>query len=147
MKWRPIPGIESYEASACGKIRPTNPRYKNGRGAEGLRPWIVDRHGRLSSYVSLHVDGKRTKWLVHRLVAMAWHGLPPADAPDCAHLNGNALDNRAANLQWLSHSENIKATWAEDAEEIRIETRCRWEDALGFVPAYLGPERGSEVPF
>jgi hypothetical protein len=140
-EWRTIPGFEAYEASFCGLIRPKVPRYKNGRGAM-LRPWIVTRHNRDSAYVSLHVDGKRTKCLVHRLVALAWHGLPPEGKPDCAHIDHDSLNNKASNLRWMSHSDNIAENW-----EREVEQRARLEDACGLEPIYLGPDPRSDVPF
>lgn len=140
-EWRAIPGYEGYEASSEGEIRPVNPRYTKGRGLI-LRPWTVDRHGRLARYVTLHQGGKRHKHLVHRLVALAFHGLPPAGKEDCCHVDHNALNNRASNLKWDSHSANIEDQW-----ERRHEERIREDDALGVTPSYTGPCPGSDVPF
>lgn len=141
-EWRPIPGYLEYEASDDGSIRPVKPRYKTGRGRDGLRPWIVERHGRKSAYVTLHIGGKRIKHLVHRLVCLAFHGLPSEDQTDCCHRNHNSLDNRASNLRWGTHSENIEEQW-----EQRIEARARIEDALEQNPGYTWIENSSDTPF
>jgi len=53
--------------------------------------------------VSLNRDGHRRVAYVHRLVALAFFGPPP---PGCVirHLNGDKLDNRAANLVWYARN-------------------------------------------
>lgn len=137
-----IPGFPSYEASDEGVIRPVRPRYKNGRGAHGLRPWIVERHGRKAAYVSLHVNGVRTKHLVHVLVCLAFHGERPEDKTDCCHKDHDSLNNHASNLKWDTHSKNIEEQW-----EKRREMQTRLDDALGDLPCYNGPDRHSDVPF
>lgn len=43
---------------------------------------------------------------VHRAVAMAFCERP-AGATDVDHINNVKTDNRAVNLQWLSHKDNI----------------------------------------
>lgn len=139
--WRPIPGFSGYEASDQGVIRPTNPRYSRGRGAT-LKPWIVERHGRLAAYVSLHINGKRHKHLVHRLVALAFYGPAPEGMNDCAHANHDSLDNRASNLKWSTHADNVQANFERD-----LDRRIRWEDDCDLGPRYHGPDRESGLPF
>ena len=114
--WRPIPGFHGYEASSDGVIRPTVPRYKNGRGSV-LKPWIVCRHGRDAAYVTLYITGAKTKQLVHRLVCLAWHGLPPPgeERIDCCHIDHNSLNNVASNLKWDTHAKNIEANYERAA--------------------------------
>jgi hypothetical protein len=142
-EWRVIPGFPSYEASDEGVIRPVTPRYKNGRGKDGLRPWTVERHGRIAQYVTLHVDGKRHKHLVSRLVCTAFHGAPPEGMNDCCHKDHNSLNNRASNLKWDTHANNVAENFSEEA----MERRARWEDDIGLGPCYTGPDRYSDVPF
>ena len=137
VEWRPIPGYEAYEASELGEIRPVKPRYRNGRGSK-IKPWIVSRHGRHAAYVSLHIAGKRTKHLVHRLVCLAFHGEPGPDQTDCCHKNHDPLDNRASNLRWGTHQENM-------AENIERSERSAQE--LEELMHYGGPGMLEGTPF
>ena len=55
--------------------------------------------------VVLYIDGKKVRPKVHRLVAE--HFIPnPKKLPQVDHLNGNTMDNRAENLEWVSNTEN-----------------------------------------
>lgn len=51
--------------------------------------------------------GKATTVSTHRVVALAFHGIPSKERDECSHKNGVKTDNRPANLEWLSHRENI----------------------------------------
>ena len=59
--------------------------------------------------VSLYRDGKIFNKRVHRLVAEAF---VPNDDPEhkteADHIDGDKANNRADNLQWLSHTENVR---------------------------------------
>lgn len=57
--------------------------------------------------VHLCKDGKVRIFSTHRLVAKAF--IPnPNNYPEVNHLNGVRNDNRAANLEWCSKSQNIR---------------------------------------
>lgn len=154
-EWRPIPGYPNYEASSDGEIRPVKPRYrvspvelflaelvgeKIERRGEKIAPWIETRHRRDAERVALVVDGKKHREFVHRLVCLAFHGVPPPELTDCCHRDHNSLNNRACNLKWGTHSENIEEQW-----EKRREMQAKIDDAIGWTPCYKGPE--SDVPF
>lgn len=55
--------------------------------------------------VSLQNGASRRKVLVHRLVLEAFVG-PCPEGQECAHLNGNRVDNRIENLRWCGRKEN-----------------------------------------
>lgn len=96
--WKPIPGYTEYHASDLGRICDTEGR-------------ICPQSERRKGYLAVSVRGTtgRNKTVsVHRLVATAFCGLPPAQALQVNHLNGNKQDNRARNLQWVTQQENIR---------------------------------------
>jgi hypothetical protein len=59
----------------------------------------------------LYKDGKRRKFLIHRLVAQAF--VPnPENKPEVNHKDGHKLNNHYTNLEWVTKSENHKhACW------------------------------------
>jgi hypothetical protein len=95
-EWRrvPISPYRAYEVSDDGRVR---------RGGQELVGY-TDRYGYrrvLLSYAGLAKHHK-----VHRLVCEAFHGPPNVLRNECAHLDGNKRNNNAANLRWVSRSEN-----------------------------------------
>lgn len=60
--------------------------------------------------VAIQVNGKRRKFLVHRLVGRAF--VPGyAEGLTINHINGVKTDNRASNLEWVTLSVNTKKQW------------------------------------
>jgi hypothetical protein len=90
-EWCPVPGFADLEASTSGQIR-MNGQIKRAPVA-GVGYQVI-RYGARVLYV-------------HRLVAMAFHG-PPEPGQQVNHKNGNKLDNRPANLEWVSGAGNLR---------------------------------------
>ena len=90
-----------YEVSNMGRVRRSEP-------ASGTRPGLVlkgelIRRGYLR--VQLRKEGHMQRAMVSRLVAEAF--VPKRmGALYVNHKNGNTQDNRAANLEWVTQSEN-----------------------------------------
>lgn len=115
-KWKPIPGyVGIYEASDLGRIRSvdgkatSNARYDKRvwRGRIMRQKITENKKGRKDARVSLWRDGIEKTHLVSRLVATAWVGTP-MEGMTVNHINGNPLDNRPTNLEWVTLSENIR---------------------------------------
>lgn len=91
-----------YTVTSDGRVFST---ASNWRGY-GERELMQCEHtdGYLS--VRMVVDGKRKRFMVHRLVAT--HHLPPRPSPhhEIRHLDGNRLNNAASNLAWGTRKEN-----------------------------------------
>ena len=96
IEWRAIPVDPRYEVSETGLVR-------NRRTGHILKPWLA---GFGYHYVAL--GGKELKTGIHRLVAMAFHGMPTKEAPEVAHYDGNPLNNSATNLRWATRKENVE---------------------------------------
>lgn len=92
LNWKTIPGLPGYEASSSGQIR-----YQNK---------ILNQWNRVRGYLGVRVNEKNM--LVSRLVAIAFHGMPPDRKPECMHLDSIRKNNAASNLRWGSRSENMK---------------------------------------
>lgn len=95
-----IPGFPGYFASWDGEIfthRLAEPKRLAARMHKGyLNVFVRNGIGRCS----------KKKIPVHRLVLMAWTGLP-SDGDVSRHLDGNPLNNRIENLAWGTPSQNV----------------------------------------
>lgn len=97
--WMPIPGYEGlYDASSLGRIR------SHHRGGKIKVPSLTS-DGYLLAF--LHSDNGRRGHNVHRLVCMAFHGLPSVPSMEAAHLDGDRLNNVPGNLAWATRAQNI----------------------------------------
>jgi len=102
--WRDIVGYEGvYQVSNFGRIK----RIKRARGAKfgGILSQHTDPKSSEKKVV-LSKDSKPKVHRVHRLVAFAFLGAPPTERHIVAHGDGNASNNRLANLRWATRSEN-----------------------------------------
>lgn len=113
-EWRDIPDYEGlYEASSLGRIR-THKNKITHTQRHGERHWkSIIMKGRGDNYltgkrVGLWKDGKVKDWLVARLIAITFIGKPSKEANTVNHINGNRLDNRIENLEWLSLGDNVR---------------------------------------
>ncbi len=104
MGWMPIPSLGSgYAASDGGLICRV-------RGAQGARMGKLIPTGPLPAgyrRCAVWVNGRCRQLLVHRLVAEAFLGPCPAGY-EVNHKNSNKADNRAANLEYVTRSENLR---------------------------------------
>lgn len=116
-QWREIPGYEHlYEASDLGNIRTCDGKTtSSARFARRvwkqrvLKPKYAWRKGRnkKDARVSLWKDGTEKTWLVSRLVSLTW--CPGYfEGATVNHKDGNPLNNKADNLEWISIAENIQ---------------------------------------
>lgn len=109
-EWRPVVGYEGlYSVSSHGRVR-------RDAAGQGTRP------GRLLACKSISAKGyvrvslsrgpaSNRFWMLHRLVAAAFIG-PCPDGMEVNHRNGNKLDNRSDNLEYVSHRDNVLHAFA-----------------------------------
>lgn len=103
MEWRLVPGFEGVlMVSRQGDVR-------NLVNMKMVRA----RHPRENDYLryAFTQGGKVLSFAIHRLVAMAFcEGWKSGLIVN--HINGIKWDNRAENLEWVTHSENSKKALA-----------------------------------
>ena len=105
--WKPIPGYEGiYDASNHGRIRG---KGRNGKCGKIKAQRVHESAGGWQYLkVDLYKKGKRKTHRVHRLILMAFRGLPRKNQVG-RHTgeDGDTFDNRPENLEWGTQQENI----------------------------------------
>ena len=98
-----IPGFSRYVACESGLLYSTN--YKNTGRLKELRP-ALSPDGYLKTML-VKDDGSYHTDRVHCFVAWAYLG-PVPDGMEINHINGVKTDNSPSNLEYVTHSQNIK---------------------------------------
>jgi len=99
-----------YEISNEGELK---------RGEKMIKPQLK-AHGYLE--YSMSIDNKRQYEMAHRLVAKAFINNPENKA-EVNHIDCNRLNNNVANLEWCTHSENIRHSRALNRYPKKIKKR------------------------
>ena len=117
--WKDIEGFVGYQVSNLGRVRSFR-LHKVGqvRGCDKVGDTCRimstdsdDGNGYLK--VMLRRDGKSYCRKIHRLVAEAFvdnpHGLNSVN-----HINNDKKDNRAVNLEWMDHGDNVSKSYKDN---------------------------------
>ena len=115
-EWRDIKNYEGlYQVSNYGRIRSVdrfvyNYRSKNGKAlikGKILKQSLDNTNKEIGYYFVIFSDRKHYK--VHRLVAFAFPEICGEwfEGAECNHKNEIKTDNRAINLEWVTHNYNI----------------------------------------
>lgn len=117
--WKDINEYEGlYQISNTGRVKSLERMAKiRWDGKYRTIPEKIKTPNCRSGYlrVGLSKDGKNKIYSVHRLVAEAF--IPnPHNKPYINHKNGVKIDNRVSNLEWCTHSENKKHSFATGLE-------------------------------
>lgn len=115
IEWRVIEEFPLYEISNTGTLRSWKKKeraWRNPDASPGRRDTPVELSGTQTAkgYTAFTLrgeDGKPTRRLCHRLVALAFLGPPPTlNHTDVAHNDGNPGNNKVENLRWATHRDN-----------------------------------------
>lgn len=91
--------------NACIESRVIHGQWKDVRTIQPLD------NGDGYLFVRLTINGKRKKWMLHKLMAELFLEPRPSKSHEIRHLDGNKKNNRIENLSWGTRKEN-----AEDRE-------------------------------
>lgn len=107
-----MPTLEHIEASSLGRLRYVGPprrRMQHGH----IIPQQKNPLGYMGTNIPILADGpaRSERRKVHRLVAMAFHGLSPLSNERIVvgHLDDAPGNNRPENLKWMTQRENCNA--------------------------------------
>ena len=140
-EWRDIPGYpERFQVSSEGRLRIVDYTFdlplRNGEVKRGFRKGRVVKQqenkvagGYLQATFTYTENGVRNVWAVkpHRCVAIAF--IPnPENLREVNHKDSNKLNNCVDNLEWVTHSENIKHSHGSGYRKVH----CKKLPIVGF---------------
>lgn len=108
-EWRDIAGYEGfYQVSNMGRVRSLTRTFKRSDGTIATyRGRVLKPVGRPYLHVYLSKNNIHSMMRVHRLVAEAF--VQNTENLKCVdHIDCNKTNNRADNLRWCSHSQNMR---------------------------------------
>jgi hypothetical protein len=122
-EWACVPG-HPFMVSSLGKVRNEDRVATFSRDGKMrtcrlrgrlLHPWVAQNG---YQHVSHKNGGERRKYLVHRLVCLAFNfGFEVGHSVN--HKNGVKTDNRAENLEWCTLAENTAHQWRTGLVNLR----------------------------
>ena len=101
---KPVPFAEGYFASKAGDV--FSCWTKGGKKTNRLRKIVPDQCCAGTVRVTLRVGPRKYRRFILSHVILEAFGFPRLPGLVACHWNGNALDNRLANLRWDTRSAN-----------------------------------------
>jgi len=100
--WAGIKGYPNHRVSNMGRVQ-----TRQIRGSSRLGVWRDMRPGNCRGYmlVALRFQKIQKAWRLNRLVAVTFIN-NTENLPEVNHIDGDKLNNRASNLQWVTAKQN-----------------------------------------
>lgn len=108
--WRMIPGFPHYVASNHARIKSIDRWVNHNYGGRCLKKGkVMSQYINTDGYLTTGIteNGRTRTQGVHRLVALAWKP-NPENKPEVNHKDGNKLNCRPSNLEWVTVQENAQ---------------------------------------
>jgi hypothetical protein len=156
--WSDVPLFGGkYQASNLGNIRAKEHNVK--KYSHFFKKIIVQTYKQRmlkptldkSGYYRVHlgIDGKKHNYSVHRMVLMAFVGMPKDGDHGC-HNNGISTDNRLENLRWDTPLENAKdrvrhGAYKRGKEHPMYGKKMSAELKQKLLSCHLGVKRSDEL--
>jgi hypothetical protein len=135
--WKAIPLFKDYSASTHGRI-------KNNKTNRILKPCTNGKYLIVSLWNNSRFVGNR---YIHRLVLYTFVGKSPFGF-ECAHLDGNSINNKLSNLKWCSPKENAYHKRMHKTflfGESHQNSRFSEKEIILIIKMYLGGMSAKEI--
>lgn len=133
--WKDIKGYEGcYQVSNLGKIRSLDRLVnKKGGGKRLLKGRVLKTYIKKNGYeqIGLTVNGDTKYFTIHRLVAVHFIKNDDPDKNVINHKNGIKTDNKKTNLEWCTHSYNVKHSF--DVLGYKAHNRKLTDDQVRYI--------------
>lgn len=126
-----IPNYSKYFATRDGHI------YNHKRQ---LRP--VLHNGYEIVHIVSDITKKPRSERVHRLIANTFIGKAPSPTHQVNHKDGNKINNKVSNLEWITPSENMQHYYSTNKQQPRC--RLLFEEPNGKKHYYDSMKRASQ---
>lgn len=127
-RWLPVVGFERwYDVSDFGRIY----------SVRAARTLLSPPNGRGYPVVNLCGNGTRACFAVHQVVAATFLG-PCPNGLEVDHVDGDRLNPRLSNLEYVTHAENGRRGWAR-AHAYRAAARAGATAAIALLLALAAP--------
>lgn len=142
--WKTIEGFDHYEVNQRGDVRSWRKKTRSWRNPDDVLGWrdipVMLKGSETpfgyTAYILRNAEGKPCRRLAHRLVAIAFLGMPKDKSiTDVAHNDGNPRNNHLENLRWSTHRDN----------QLDMATHGTMQNGEKCVTAKISKEQAIEI--